>query len=255
MGDSQLAGAQFEVLYYPNKGDKKQKYSSAEQAKEKGYDAVQFIFETRSVDLGTPQFSNVARDRGYDYGIDFRPLDEDTWQNKFIISGQAKYQSVFGQSGTYVIREYTQPKGYTLTGEMSASTLDGIVKTSSLRTGLALYVERTTERTIYEVNGHLAGSGDVNVAIEVEDEPDVPTLSTTALSMDTGQQYADPKSTNIRLRENIKVDVVEDREVLYAIRTWVQDEDENSIAVKWEGDSTATTKGKVTTFSSRDIWC
>lgn len=261
---SQLAGAQFEVLYYPNKRGSNgnvipQKYSSAEEAQRLGHDAVQFIFETRSVNLGTQPFIAQAGNE-YDYGIDFRPLDEDAdpWVNNFIISGQAKYQTVFGQSGTYVIREYTPPKGYTLTGEMSASTQDGsVVKTSNLRTGLALYVERNGRVATYEINGHPAGSGNVNVGIEVEDNPIPLNVSTVALSMDTGQQYADPKSTNVRLRDSIKIDIPEDKEALYTVKTWVEiakgkteNEKGNRVAVKWEGDRTATTREKETVFST-----
>lgn len=183
------------------------------------------------------------------------------WRNQFLTSSADEYNQYWGGPGTYLIYESRSPQGYDLSGIMSIGLDedgDYSYDTTNLQHGLAFTLtfnnDEGTPGTYYYVNGYqLQAHGAVKIrlpdpvtgwmkdvqfgnpdkgkedalqgggVVVVRDKPQIPKLWTEAVSIDTGTQWADPKSSNIYLQDSVHVEMIPERAAKYYVDTRLYD--------------------------------
>lgn len=190
----------------------------------------------------------------------YNKIDDETqgenrtiWRNQFLTSSSEEYNEYWGGPGTYLIYESRSPQGYALSGTMSI----GIDKegdynydTTNLQHGLAFTLtfnspSNGTPGTYYFVNGtQLDAANEAcirlfsptkqrmvpvkfktenNGVIVVSEKPELPRLWSEAVSIDTGTQWADPKSSNLYLQDTVHLEVAPERAAKYVVDTRLYD--------------------------------
>ena len=284
--NADLSNARFEVAFY-----KGQKFGSALEAAKKGSLTATFTFRTglaNDAGLGSAPYREAAGRDGINakYGVDCYPKVDESgnflyeedgdgnrlFQNDFLISDKAEYTRYFGQAGTYVVREVEPPVGFSLSGTMKGY---GVVKepTTKLSEGLALYVAEmvNSEGKIihqYSVDGKIMDDPIISTdndwipkdekgaAIITDDNPEYPELSTSAICLDTNQQYADSQSRAVSILDKIKVKTLPKVDAQYKVTTKIYDlNDKKFIEAHWKKKSDYSEPDKTgdafeTTFST-----
>ncbi len=266
--NADLSNARFEVAFY-----KGQKFGSALEATKKGSLTATFTFRTglaNDVGLGSAPYREAAgrADINAKYGIDCYPKVDESgnflyeedgdgnrfFQNDFLISDKAEYTRYFGQAGTYVVREVEPPVGFSLSGTMEGYG-SGKAPTTKLSEGLALYIAEmvNSEGKIihqYSVDGKIMNEPIINTdndwipknekgaAIIIDDNPEYPEISTSAICLDTNQQYADSQSRAVSILDKIKVKTLPKVDATYTITTKIYDlNDKKFLRVNWKNKS------------------
>ena len=249
-----LAGAEYTIDFY-----EKQNFDSVAEAEKRGRLTATFKFSTKSAiknGLGSPEYRRIAKLDSIDarYGIDFgpklgedgKPLEDEAKNkfNDFLTEGHAEYSKYFGNRGTYVIKETSAPKGYTLSGKMEG--INSGQSTFNLKEGMALYVKPQTDEEgnqthYYKLNGKKVTENILNVgndpglALLTSEIPDYPSMSSNAICVDTNQQYAGSAHKSITVRDTIRVKTVANQDAKYFITTKLYDlEDSKFLTVDWK---------------------
>lgn len=273
-GNADLSNARFEVLYY-----KGQKFNSAAEATRRGTLTATFTFKTASAkdaSLGSVAYRNLANagDINAFHGIDFFPKVDEAgnficevdsegnkkFQNDFLVSNnKEEYTKLFGQPGTYVIREIEPPVGYSLSGEMSG--YQSGQKTPKVSEGLALRIDdmvnsRGNVIHEYRINGERVNNPVVNAinmpdeetgaAIITDENPEYPELTSEAKCLETMQHYASSDSTTVSLQDAITVRTVSRVDAKYTVTTKLKDLTANRfIEARWENIGNFADNGQV----------
>ena len=259
------------------------------EATKKGSLTATFTFRTglaNDAGLGSAPYREAAGRDGINakYGIDCYPKVDETgnclyeedgdrlFQNDFLTSDKAEYTRYFGQAGTYVVREVEPPVGFSLSGTMKGYG-SGKEPTTKLSEGLALYVAEmvNSEGKIihqYSIDGKIMDDPIINTgndwipkdekgaAIIIDENPEYPEISTSAICLDTNQQYADSQSRAVSILDKIKVKTLPKVDAKYKVTTKLYDlNDKKFIEAHWKNKSDYSEPDKTgdafeTTFST-----
>ncbi|MDE6056307.1 MAG: VaFE repeat-containing surface-anchored protein, partial [Lachnospiraceae bacterium] len=173
------------------------------------------------------------------------------WINQFLTSSPDDYNEFYGGPGTYLIYESRSPQGYDLAGTLMMPMGETYTfETTNLQTGIVVQLwfgEGNTRHMVMpggsEINGDETGKDTIlltdqntmeKVPVElksnagagniiIEEKPQTIRLWSSATSVDTGTQWADPDNTGIRLQDDVFVQTFPEKEARYIVDTRLYD--------------------------------